>query len=154
RGYADHHVDALLAANVHLTHMEVTVTRPIVGPQKLVTMLGALVAMGPVAVAHQWGFPLTTRTILVRNTGTIQGNPHNTTFTAKGYDCVNAKGPMCSVATGMHYRNISLVAGAVGVGVLPPPTGNVPTIDLVISWLPEPDVARQALAGAALLFAM
>ena len=149
RGYADHHVDVLLAANIHLTHMEATVTRPIVGPQKLVTMLGAVVAMGPAGVAHGWGFPLTTRTILVRNTGTLGGNPHNSTFTQKGYDCVNAKGPMCSVATGMNNRNISLVAGALGVGVLPAPTGNVPTIAMVNAWLPEPGKTLQLMAGVA-----
>jgi hypothetical protein len=149
RGYADHHVDVLLAANIHLTHMEATVPRPLVGSQKLVTMLGAVVAMGPAGVAHGWGFPLTTRTILVRNTGTLQGNPHNSTFTQKGYDCVNAKGPMCSVATGMNNRNISLVAGALGVGVLPAPTGNVPTIAMVNAWLPEPGKTLQLMAGVA-----
>ncbi len=147
RGYANYHVDALLGANVHLTHMEMTIARPIVGPQKLVTMLGAVVAMTAGAVLHQWGFPLTTRTVLVRNTGTLGGNPHNTTFTAMGYDCVNANGPMCSMATGMNHRNISLVAGAVGVGVLPAPTGNVPTIAIVNSWLPEPGATLQLIAG-------
>ena len=88
RGYADHHVDVLLPASIAATHMEMTVVRPIVGPQKLVTMLGPIVAMGASGVAHNWGFPLTTRTVLVRNTGVLGGNPHNTTFTAKGYDCV------------------------------------------------------------------
>jgi hypothetical protein len=149
RGYADHHVDVLLAANIHLTHMEATVARPLVGPQKLVTMLGAVVAMGPAGVAHGWGFPLTTRTILVRNTGTLGGNPHNSTFTQKGYDCVNAKGAGCAVATGMNNRNISLVAGALGVGVLPAPTGNVPTIAMVNAWLPEPGKTLQLMAGVA-----
>jgi hypothetical protein len=154
RGYADHHVDASRAVNIHLTHMEMTVARPIVGPQKLVTMLGPIVAMATAAAVHQWGFPLTTRTVLVRNTGTIGGNPHNITFTAMGYDCVNASGPMCSMATGMHDRNISLVAGAIGVGVLPPPIGNVPSIAIVNSWLPEPGATLQLLVGAALLFAV
>jgi hypothetical protein len=149
RGYADHHVDVLLAANVHLTHMEATVNRPIVGPQKLVTMLGAVVGMGPAGIAHNWGFPLTTGTVLVRNTGTLQGNPHNTTFTAMGYDCVNAKGTNCSVPTGMNQRNLSLVAGALGVGVLPAPVGNVPTIALVNTYLPEPGATLQVLAGVA-----
>ena len=147
RGYADHHVDVLLPASIVATHMEMTVVRPIVGPQKLVTMLGPIVAMGAQAVAHDWGFPLTTRTVLVRNTGVLGGNPHITTFTAKGYDCVNAKGKACSVPTGMGNRNISLVAGAVGVGVLPAPTGNIPTIDLVTAWLPEPGATLQLLAG-------
>jgi hypothetical protein len=87
----------------------------------------------------------------VRNTGTLQGNPHNTTFTAMGYDCVDAKGPMCSVATGMGNRNISLVAGALGFGVLPLPTGTVTTISLVNAWLPEPGAALQLLAGVAAL---
>jgi len=149
RGYADHHVDVLLAASIALTHMEMTVPRPIVGSQKLVTMLGAIVAMGPAGVAHGWGFPLTTRTILVRNTGTLGGNPHNSTFTQKGYDCVNAKGAGCAVVTGMNNRNISLVAGALGVGVLPAPTGNVPTIAMVNAWLPEPGKTLQLMAGVA-----
>ena len=79
------------------------------------------------------------RTILVRNTGTLQGNPHNTTFTQKGFDQVTAMGG----------RNISLVAGALGVGVLPAPTGNVPTIAMVNAFLPEPGTTLQLLAGVA-----
>jgi len=148
RGYADHHVDVLNMADVRASHMEATVPRPIVGPQKLVTMLGGHLAFAGTGVAHGWGFPLTTRTVLVRNTGTLGGNPHNSTFTQKGYDCVSAKGAGCGVATGMGYRNISLVAGALGVGVLPPPTGNVPTIALVSAWLPEPGATLQLLSGA------
>ena len=146
RGYADHHADKLLSGSFHATHMEMTVVRPIVGPQRLVTMLGPVVAMGGPAIAHAWGFPLTTRTVLVRRSG-AQGNFFPTTFTAMGYDCVNAKGKNCSVPTGMGKRNISLVAGAVGVSVLPAPTGNVTTIDLVTAWLPEPGATLQLLAG-------
>ena len=148
RGYADHHVDVLNMADVRASHMEKTVVRPIVGPQKLVTMLGGHLAYAGTGVAHGWGFPLTTRTVLIRNTGTLGGQPHNSTFTQKGYDCVSAKGAGCAVATGMGYRNISLVAGAIGVGVLPPPTGNVPTIALVSAWLPEPGATLQLLSGA------
>jgi hypothetical protein len=147
RGYADHHVDVLLPASIAATHMEMTVVRPIVGPQKLVTMLGPIVSMPGAGIVHNWGFPLTTRTVLVRNTGVLGGNPHITTFTAKGYDCVNAKGKACSIPTGMGNRNISLVAGSIGVGLLPLPTGNVPTIDLVNMWLPEPGATLQLLAG-------
>lgn len=147
RGYADHHVDVLLKADVRASHMEATVPRPIVGPQKLVTMLGVHLASGPAGIAHGWGFPATTRTVLVRNTGTLGGGPHNTTFSARGYDCVGAVGAGCAKATGMGFRNISLVAGALGVGVLPPPTGNVPTIAFVTTWMPEPGRALQLLSG-------
>ncbi len=147
RGYADNVVNVLLPVNVHATHMEMTVPRPIVGPQKLVTMLGPLIGMLPAGVAHGWGFPLTTRTVLVRNTGTLVGQPHNTTFTAKGYDCVNAKGKSCSVPTGMGNRNISLVAGAIGLGILPEPIGTVESISLVTAWMPEPGSTLQLLAG-------
>ena len=84
-----------------------------------------------------WGFPLTTRTVLVRNTGTLQGNPHNSTFTAKGYDKLTAMG----------QRNISLVAGAIGVGLFPSPVGQVPRIDLVTAFMPEAGATLQLVAG-------
>jgi len=147
RGYATHHIDVIGKADVRSTHMEMTVPRPIVGPQLLVTMLGMHIASGPAGVAHGWGFPLTSRTVLVRNTGTFGGNPHNTTFSARGYDCVGAVGVGCAKATNMGYRNISLVAGALGVGVLAPPAGNVPTIDFVTMWMPEPGRTLQMLSG-------
>jgi hypothetical protein len=154
RGYADHGYQKLLPAEVHLTHMEMTVIRPIIGAQKLITMLGAKVGNATLGVAHTWGFALTTKTVLVRNTGTLQGNPHNTTITAKGYDCVNAKGKNCSVPTGMNNRNISLVAGALGEGILPPPIGTVPIVNFVSTWLPEPDGTLQLVAGAIGLLAI
>jgi hypothetical protein len=157
RGYASHHVDALLSATIHSTFALMTVPRPIVGPQKLITMLGMPVGMGIGGVAHGWGFPLTTRTVLVRNTGTLGGGPHNTTFTAKGYDCVNRKGRFgggvitangCGTAlTGMNNRNISLVAGQIGVGSFAGGAFNVPTIAMVNSFLPEPGRTLQMLAG-------
>src|SRR5262249_7771164 len=122
-----------------------------VGNQLLVTRLGGHVGSLPAGVAHNWGFPLTTKTVLLRNTGTLQGNPHNTTFTAKGYDCVNAKGNGaggCGAATGMANRNISLVAGALGLGIVPG-IGTVPIVNLVSTSmsLPEPGAALQLAAG-------
>ena len=48
------------------------------------------------AYNYNWGFPLTTKTVLARNTGTVQGNPRNTTLTAKGGDMVTAMGTATS----------------------------------------------------------
>ena len=61
------------------------------------------------------------------------------TTTAKGYDKI----------TGMGNRNISLVAGAIGVGLLQPPSRpKATTIDLVTAFMPEPGAALQRVAGA------
>jgi hypothetical protein len=155
RGYADFNTDALYAAAMFSKFMVKSVPttpgmynhNPALGMQKLITSLGLNTGpAGLAAVAYNWGFPLTTKTVVARNTGTIAGNPHNTTLTGKGYDCVNKKGVGCAVTTGMGYRNINLVAGAIGVGVF---SGLVvPTADFASVYMPEPGATLQLLAGA------
>ena len=93
RGYADYNTHLYAPdGNVHEVHGHVSRDRtghvhPQPGARKAEAdhALGANGAGGDtVAGAYDWGFPLTTMTVVARKTGTIAGNPHNTTFTAKG----------------------------------------------------------------------
>jgi hypothetical protein len=74
-------------------YQQMTVTRPIVGTQKLVTMVtknfGSV--FGPLT-ENRFGFPWTTRTVLARVTETQVGNPFILTLSAKGHDVVTAMG--------------------------------------------------------------
>jgi hypothetical protein len=98
RGYASSLTDMLGKGPLWAAYKTMTVTRPKVGKQKLVTMVtGFLGNNFPGAYNYNVGFPFTTMTVLARNTGTVAGNPKVTTVTAKGGDTV----------TGMGKRNIS-----------------------------------------------
>ncbi len=135
RGYAEYLTDMLASGPFWGMYKLGTVTRPIVGMQKLITMVSLpLTAMFPAQVNFNYGFPFTTRTVLARNTGTNVGNPAVTTISAKGFD----------VATGMGGRNISLVAGGVAATSIGTQTPNMAQMLLT---LPEPGRALQLLAG-------
>jgi hypothetical protein len=121
-------------------YMTMTVTRPKVGKQKLITMVtGNLGNNFPAAYNYNFGFPWTTKTVLARNTGTVVGNPNIITLTAKGGDTVTAMGK----------RNLSLVTGGVARAVIGPITNNTPEIGQM--YLPEPSRAAQLVAGAFVL---
>jgi hypothetical protein len=136
RGYADYLTDMLAAGPLWMMYKLGTVTRPIVGMQKLITMVtGYLGPLFPGQVNYNYGFPFTTGTVLARNTGTALGNPAIATISANGSD----------VLTGMGGRNISLVAGALAATS----TGqNTPTLLQMKLSLPEPSGALQLFAGA------
>jgi hypothetical protein len=158
RGLAQYNTGVIPSGQIWGNHM---VAKKYVGPrlgsQNIITMVTALQpTMWPAGVAHTWGFPWTTRTVVVRTTGVMTA-----TVTGKGWDCPGGmQGPGCGVATGMGTmtlgmvpgavaRNISLVAGGVGFAALPPPFGNVPTQQFgsMQILLPEPGPTSQLLAG-------
>jgi hypothetical protein len=137
RGYASSLTDMLGKGPLWAAYKTMTVTRPKVGKQKLVTMVtGFLGNNFPGAYNYNVGFPFTTMTVLARNTGTVAGNPKVTTVTAKGGDTV----------TGMGKRNISLVAGGVARAVIGPAITHAPEIAQM--YLPEPSRVAQLAAGA------
>jgi hypothetical protein len=135
RGYAEYLTDALGMGPFWGMYMLGTVTRPVVGMQKLITMVTSYLGpLFPAQVNYNYGFPFTTRTVLARNTGTALGNPAVTTISAKGFDQV----------TTMGNRNISLVAGAVAATSIGTQTPNMAQMLLT---LPEPGRALQLFAG-------
>jgi hypothetical protein len=137
RGYASSLTDMLAKGPLWAAYMTMTVTRPKVGKQKLITMVtGNLGNNFPAAYNYNLGFPWTTGSVLARNTGTVVGNPHITTLTAKGGDSVTAMGK----------RNISLVAGGLARAVIGPVIAN--TSEIGQMYLPEPSRAVQLVAGA------
>jgi hypothetical protein len=137
RGYASSLTDMLAKGPLWAAYKTMTVTRPKVGKQKLITMVsGNLGSNFPAAYNYNWGFPFTTMTVLARNTGTQAGNPKITTLTAKGGDTVTAMGK----------RNISLVAGGVARSVIGPAIAHVAELNQM--YLPEPSRAAQLVAGA------
>jgi hypothetical protein len=143
RGYASSLTDMLAKGPLWGAYKTMTVTRPRVGKQKLITMVtGFLGNNFPAAYNYNFGFPWTTMTVLARNTGTLAGNPRVTTLTAKGGDTVTAKGK----------RNINLIAGGLARAVIGPAIGHVPEIAQM--YLPEPGRAAQLVAGAGALLAI
>jgi hypothetical protein len=140
RGYASSLTDMLAKGPLWGAYKTMTVTRPKVGKQKLITMVtGNLGNNFPAAYNYNFGFPWTTKTVLARNTGTVAGNPNIITLTAKGGDTVTAMGK----------RNLSLVTGGVARAVIGPITNNTPEIAQM--YLPEPSRAAQLVAGAFVL---
>ena len=143
RGYASSLTDMLAKGPLWAAYKTMTVTRPKVGKQKLITMVtGNLGNNFPAAYNYNVGFPFTTMTVLARNTGTAAGNPAIVTLTAKGGDTVTAMGK----------RNISLVAGGVARAVIGPAVTHTP--EMVSMYLPEPGRAPQLFAGALILLAI
>jgi hypothetical protein len=143
RGYGVHLSDNLAKGPLWNMFMSNTVTRPIVGKQKLITMVTTFLGTNfPSGKNFNRGFPWTTMTVLARNTGTAQGNKRATTLTAKGGDTVTAMGK----------RNISLVAGGMARAVV---SGvDTPTSEITQLYLPEPGRTLQMLAGVAGLLAI
>jgi hypothetical protein len=143
RGYASSLTDMLAKGPLWATYKTMTVTRPKVGKQKLITMVtGNLGNNFPAAYNYNFGFPWTTKTVLARNTGTLAGNPRVTTLTAMGGDTVTAMGK----------RNINLIAGGLARAVIGPAIGHVPEIAQM--YLPEPSRAAQLAAGALAMLAI
>jgi hypothetical protein len=143
RGYGARLTDALAPGPLWGAYMTGPVTRPIVGQQKLITMVYAYLGPGfPAAKNYNRGFPFTTMTVLARNTGTAAGNKVATTLTAMGGDTVTAMGK----------RNISLVAGGMARGIIGPAVSNTPAIAQL--YIPEPSRAVQMFAGVAALLAI
>ena len=143
RGYASPHTDILAKGPLWGAFKTMTVTRPKVGKQKLVTMVTHFLGNNfPAAYNYNVGFPWTTRTVLARNTGTLAGNPKITTLTAKGGDTLTAMG----------RRNLSLVAGGVAHTLMGPAISNTPEIAQM--YLPEPGGAASLAAGALGLLAV
>ena len=138
RGYASSLTDMLAKGPLWGMYVTMTVTRPVVGKQKLITMVTGLIGKSAFLAAYNYnfGFPWTTKSVLARNTGTVAGNPHVTTLTAKGGDTVTAMGK----------RNISLVTGGLARAVIGPIISN--TSELGQMYLPEPSRAAQLVAGA------
>jgi hypothetical protein len=87
------------------------------------------------------GFPFTTGTVEVRNTGTLQGQPASTTFTAAG-----------SLNTSMGEGNITLVAGGLSHRVFANQDSSVMNV-VRLNFTPEPGptlmlgVALAAIGG-------
>lgn len=153
RGYAEYHRDALMGGPAYAMFMLGTVYVPqLMSVQTLITtvMTGvpAKTTLATVTINKVFGFPFTTGTVLARNTGTTYNmNPIVVTLTGMGYDCVNAKGTMCSQVTGMGARNISLVAGGVaGIDTL---ATEYPSLNQM--FLPEPGSPAQLITGAVAL---
>jgi hypothetical protein len=143
RGYASSLTDMLAKGPLWAAYKTMTVTRPKVGKQKLITMVtGFLGNNFPAAYNYNVGFPFTTMTVLARNTGTAAGNPAIVTISARGGDTV----------TPMGKRNISLVAGGVARAVIGPAVSHTP--EIVSMYLPEPSRAEQLFAGAICLLAI
>jgi len=154
RGYADHLTDFLKASK----HWKVYMTAPVyqtalMSAQNLITMVTAASPGGPSVVNHNYGFPFTTGTVIVRNTGHTAGgsgkylgDPLVVTLTAKGKDSVTAMGA----------RNISLVAGALSAVPAPfqPGESLFETPTLVQIMMPEPSAQAQWWTGAIALLAI
>jgi hypothetical protein len=132
---------------------------PKLGSQSVIAMVTMTMSMGGTTFAgmtmwpggdvYDWGFPFTTMTVVVKKP--VAGM--TTTITAKGWDCAGGmQGPACSVATGNGAaRNISLVAGGVGIARLGPPFGDSPTVNIgsmQLMIMPEPGAVVSLVAGA------
>jgi hypothetical protein len=143
RGYASSLTDMLAKGPLWAAYQTMTIDRPKIGVQHLITMVTQFLGNNfPAAYHYNFGFPWTTMTVLARNTGTFAGNPRITTLTAKGRDTVTAMGK----------RNISLVAGGVARAVIGPTIANIPEIGQM--YLPEPRRAGQLGAGVLALLAV
>jgi hypothetical protein len=135
RGYAEFLTDHLIKGPVWGVHTRMTVTPgPIVGPQKLITMVAFPAGTFPSGTNFNFGFPLTTGKVLVRNYFT-----RTTTLTAQGYD-------KRGTPTAMGKRNLSLVAGGLAIARLVGAADQM-TPEIMTMLLPEPGATLQILAG-------
>ena len=139
RGYAEFLTDHLIKGPVWGVHTRMTVTPgPIVGMQKLITMVAVPAGTFPSGTNFNFGFPLTTGNVLVRNYFT-----RTTTLTAMGYD-------KRGTPTAMGNRNLSLVAGGLAVARLVGAADQM-TPEILTMMLPEPGSRLQLVAGVAAL---
>ena len=144
RGYAQLAIDHAMGNVAYSMHNRKNVTKPQVGMQNRITMVSGVRVPLPDHTVFNYGFPFTTMTVLARITGTGLGNPMVTTFTAKGAD----------VLTSMGGRNISLVAGGIGITNRQVLGTQTPEIASMLLTLPEPGAALQMAAGVLGLLAM
>ena len=148
RGYADLLTDRIMTGPAFLLHMEGMVTPPQFGGQMftLITMVTGLTMVAPgtvtAATNKNIGFPWTTGTAVVMQTGSTGGQPMTLTFTGMGTD--NTLGGM---------RNISLVAPQLARTNIAAGT-NTAGMGFMTLTLPEPGGAAQLLVGTLALAAM
>jgi len=116
----------------------------IVDGQKLITSVMGALPPDPDHNEFNYGFPFTTKTVLVRRAGTYLGNPRVSTITAMGSDML----------TELGGRNISLVAGGIGLTTLLGNTTQTPEIASMLLNLPEPRGVAPMLACALGLIAL
>jgi hypothetical protein len=137
RGYAAYDTDTLQMGPIWAMY---TLTS---GPAMLIGMVsGGQLGSLPAGTNRNWGFPFTDGTVLVRNTGTAQGNPVNFTLTVMGSDAVTSGG----------NRNLQLVAGHMAKSTI---QGNNATPNhTVLRLLPEPGASVQVLAAVVALLGM
>jgi hypothetical protein len=136
RGYAAYDTDALQMGPIFSMY---TLTG---GVNMLIGMVSGPIGSLPAGTNRNWGFPFTDGTVLVRNTGTAQGNPNNFTLTVMGSDSV----------TGGGNRNLQLVAGHIAKSTI---QGNNGTPNhTVLRLLPEPGASVQVLAAVGALLGM
>jgi hypothetical protein len=141
RGYAERLDNKLSALGLWGRFMVGSVTRPIVGKQKLVTQVMTFFPQMIPLTEYRYGFPFTTGTVLVRQTG------QNGTF---GVDIVTLTARGGDSVTAMGARNLSLVAG--GVADWRGSLGREPILAQMA--LPEPGATVQLLAAVAGLLAI
>ncbi len=136
RGFAEFLTDKLMMGPIYAGAVLNTVTPgPILGMQKLITMVGAKQLISfPSGTNFNWGFPFTTRTVLVRNYAS-----RTTTLTAMGYD-------KRGTPTAMGKRNLSMVAGGLALARLVG-ASDQPTPEIMSILLPEPGATMQIGAG-------
>jgi hypothetical protein len=150
RGYADLLTDKIMTGPAFLLHMEGMVTPPQFGGQMftLITMVTGLTMIAPgtqvAATNKNIGFPWTTGTAIVMQTGSTGGQPMTLTFTGMGSD-------NSSVLPGR--RNISLIAPQVARTNIAGGT-NTAGMGFMTLTLPEPGGVAQLLVGALALAAM
>lgn len=139
RGYAQLVTRMVKGTHKYLQHME-----GIVDGQKLITSVMGALPPAPDQTEFNYGFPFTTKTVLVRHAGTFLGNPRVSTITAMGSDML----------TGLGGRNISLVAGGIGITNLLGNSTQTPEIASMLLNLPEPGGVVPMLACALGLIAL
>jgi hypothetical protein len=154
RGYADFITDNLAPATQAFSMVMVAPVyqmalhdpmSPIGQPKlSLITMVTGPMAAGPPFNLPQqnqkFGFPLTTGTVIARDTNPSALGPPVVTLTAMGGD----------VLTAMGARNISLVTGTLArLSIL-----GIKTAGVAHMFLPEPSRTGQLLTGVGALFAV
>jgi hypothetical protein len=175
RGYADYNKIYLPPGDIHKNYTVKTRTiGPRLGKQKVVGMVAPTkttfigLTMWPGGKVYDWGFPWTTMTVFIRAKNGM--GTKSTSWTAMGWDCAKTmQGPACSktptrgfagvtpVQKAAIKRNISLVAGSVGLARLGPPFGDAPIANMgnmQLLVMPEPGATLQLLAGVGGLAAL
>jgi hypothetical protein len=137
RGYAAYQTTQLQMGPIYAMY---TLTS---GVNMLIGMVsGGQLGSLPAGTNRNWGFAFTTGTVLVRETGTAQGNPLNFTLTVMGSDTVTSGG----------NRNLQLVAGHMAKSTVQ--GNNATPVHTVIRLLPEPGAPVQVLAAVGALLGM